>query len=222
MGWKLLTSAACCRRLQARRSRGWLALLCLAAALPCAGRSARAEPDLQRSEIRRSRARRALSSAARSAASTSIPRSSWQSPVSDAWAAARAPTICAGWCSRARRSAARSIPRALPIRPMSARPGHGNWQAMSLQPDDGIVLSYFFGPGFNDGDIMATAPNRKSLGSNVLFREALDLGYHITPVYRFPRISTTSRTAASPSRTRASTMSAFASASVSEPATGAA
>ncbi len=53
-----------------------------------------------------------------------------------------------------------------------------------VQPSDGIVLSYFFGPGFNDGDIVATAPNRKSLGSHVLFREALELGYLITPLYQ--------------------------------------
>ena len=53
-----------------------------------------------------------------------------------------------------------------------------------VQPADGIVLSYFFGPGFNDGDIVATAPDRKSLGSHILFREALELGYLITPVYQ--------------------------------------
>ena len=59
------------------------------------------------------------------------------------------------------------------------------WQLASnlLRPDDGIALSYFFGPAFNDGDIIAKAPNRKSLGSHVLFREALELGYRITPVY---------------------------------------
>jgi hypothetical protein len=51
-----------------------------------------------------------------------------------------------------------------------------------LRPGDGVALSYFFGPGFNDGDVIATAPNRKSLGSHVLFREALELGYRITPV----------------------------------------
>ncbi|MGE5269290.1 MAG: acyloxyacyl hydrolase [Thiohalocapsa sp.] len=53
-----------------------------------------------------------------------------------------------------------------------------------VQPADGLVLSYFFGPGFNDGDIVATAPDRKSLGSHILFREALELGYLITPVYQ--------------------------------------
>jgi len=45
------------------------------------------------------------------------------------------------------------------------------------QPQDGVVFSYFFGPGFNDGDIIARRPDHKSLGSHVLFREAFELGY---------------------------------------------
>jgi lipid A 3-O-deacylase len=59
-----------------------------------------------------------------------------------------------------------------------------SWQLASnlVQPDDGIELDFFFGPGFNDGDIIGTAPDRKSLGSHVLFREALDLGYRISPI----------------------------------------
>jgi lipid A 3-O-deacylase PagL len=49
-----------------------------------------------------------------------------------------------------------------------------------LRPDDGITFGVFFGPGFNDGDIVApTGSNRKSLGSHVLFRESLELGYRI-------------------------------------------
>ena len=60
------------------------------------------------------------------------------------------------------------------------------WQLASnvLKPDDGITFGIFFGPSFNDGQIVATKPNRKSLGSNVLFRESLELGYRITPVYQ--------------------------------------
>lgn len=58
------------------------------------------------------------------------------------------------------------------------------WQLLSnvVQPGDGIVLSYFFGPGFNNGDIASNRPDHKALGSHILFREALDLGYRITPV----------------------------------------
>jgi hypothetical protein len=53
-----------------------------------------------------------------------------------------------------------------------------------VRPDDGITFGIFFGPGFNDGDIVATQPDRKSLGANVLFREALELGYRINPVWQ--------------------------------------
>jgi hypothetical protein len=60
------------------------------------------------------------------------------------------------------------------------------WQLVSnvVRPDDGITFGIFFGPGFNDGDIVATQPDRKSLGANVLFREALELGYRINPVWQ--------------------------------------
>jgi lipid A 3-O-deacylase len=60
------------------------------------------------------------------------------------------------------------------------------WQLVSnvLQPDDGITFGIFFGPSVNDGQIVAAKPNRKSLGSNVLFRESFELGYCITPIYQ--------------------------------------
>jgi len=59
-----------------------------------------------------------------------------------------------------------------------------SWQLASniLQPGDGLTVSYFFGPGFNDGETRPTRPNRKALGSNILFREALEFGYRINPV----------------------------------------
>lgn len=52
-----------------------------------------------------------------------------------------------------------------------------------VQPNDALTFGIFFGPGFNDGDIVSQSPKRKSLGSNVLFREAFELGYLITPQY---------------------------------------
>ena len=60
-----------------------------------------------------------------------------------------------------------------------------SWMLMSniINPGDGIVFGYFFGPGFNDGEIQSTSDNRKSLGSHILFREALDLGYQINPTW---------------------------------------
>jgi hypothetical protein len=52
-----------------------------------------------------------------------------------------------------------------------------------LNPGDGFTFGIFFGPGFNDGNIGPPRPDRKALGSHVLFREALELGYRITPRY---------------------------------------
>jgi hypothetical protein len=58
------------------------------------------------------------------------------------------------------------------------------WQLASnvLMPGDGITAGIFFGPSFNDGETTPTRPNHKALGSNVLFREALEIGYRINPV----------------------------------------
>jgi lipid A 3-O-deacylase len=60
------------------------------------------------------------------------------------------------------------------------------WQLVSniLIPDDGLTFGIFFGPSFNDGELRTSRPDRKSLGSNVLFREAFELGYRINPVYQ--------------------------------------
>jgi hypothetical protein len=52
-----------------------------------------------------------------------------------------------------------------------------------INPGDGIALGYFFGPGFNDGKIGPAPPDRQALGSYVLFREAVDLGYQINPTW---------------------------------------
>jgi hypothetical protein len=59
------------------------------------------------------------------------------------------------------------------------------WQLAGdvLRPGDGITFGLFEGPSFNTGDIVATAANRKNLGSHVLFREAAELGYRIDPVW---------------------------------------
>jgi hypothetical protein len=52
-----------------------------------------------------------------------------------------------------------------------------------VNPGDGIILGYFFGPGFNDGQLHNGNTTRKALGSHILFREALDLGYQINPTW---------------------------------------
>jgi lipid A 3-O-deacylase len=60
-----------------------------------------------------------------------------------------------------------------------------SWMLASniINPGDGIVLGYFFGPGFNDGQLHNGNAERKALGSHVLFREALDLGYQINSTW---------------------------------------
>jgi lipid A 3-O-deacylase len=54
-----------------------------------------------------------------------------------------------------------------------------------LRDGDGFYVEGTLGGGWNDGKINVSAPlesqQRKSLGSNALFREDLDIGYHITP-----------------------------------------
>lgn len=58
------------------------------------------------------------------------------------------------------------------------------WQLVGniLLLGDGITAGIFFGGSVNDGETTPTRPNRKALGSNVLFREALEIGYRINPV----------------------------------------
>jgi len=51
-----------------------------------------------------------------------------------------------------------------------------------LRPGDGVTFGIFFDPEFNDGLIVSNRPDRKSLGSHVLFREAFELGYMVTPL----------------------------------------
>jgi hypothetical protein len=60
------------------------------------------------------------------------------------------------------------------------------WQLLSniMLPNDGLTFGIFFGPSFNDGNLRTPQPDRKSLGSNILFREAFELGYRINPVYQ--------------------------------------
>ena len=58
------------------------------------------------------------------------------------------------------------------------------WELASnvLAPTDGITFGIFFGPSFNDGSIVSSKSDVKSLGSNVLFREGFELGYRVTPL----------------------------------------
>lgn len=52
-----------------------------------------------------------------------------------------------------------------------------------INPGDGFTFGIFFGPGFNDGNLRPSRPDRKALGSHILFRPAIEFGYRITPQY---------------------------------------
>jgi lipid A 3-O-deacylase len=60
-----------------------------------------------------------------------------------------------------------------------------NWSWMLanniFQPGDGFSAGIFFGGAANDGEIVSSRSDRKSLGSHILFREELTVGYWITP-----------------------------------------
>jgi len=49
-----------------------------------------------------------------------------------------------------------------------------------LRPDDGIFLNGSLGGAYQDGYTNSPAPQRKELGSPVLFRESIELGYQAT------------------------------------------
>lgn len=52
-----------------------------------------------------------------------------------------------------------------------------------INPGDGFTFGIFFGPEFNDGNLTPSRPDRKALGSHILFRPAIEFGYRITPQY---------------------------------------
>lgn len=103
------------------------------------------------------------------------------SPVADAWAASLPWYL--GWMVQPRPTIGGEINTS----------GYTNqayfgltwtWQLASnvMMPGDGFTVGIFFGPSFNDGETAPRRPNRKALGSNVLFREGLEIGYRINPV----------------------------------------
>ena len=54
---------------------------------------------------------------------------------------------------------------------------NGGW----LWPDHAVFFAISFGPAFNTGHVHSTDPGKLSIGSNVLFHPAIELGYRITP-----------------------------------------
>jgi lipid A 3-O-deacylase len=63
------------------------------------------------------------------------------------------------------------------------------WGGVFYEPGwgrgDGFFGYFTFGPAVHDGKLDTTDPNRKSLGSRVLFREAIDLGYRFNDTVSF-------------------------------------
>jgi lipid A 3-O-deacylase len=166
-----------------RRNRGLLAVVCLAAAAIVAAGAAHAQ-NLTYSELKFGALAHDVHFLGGKEHGVDLnPEIIFQSPVADAWADTVPPYL--RWMLQPRPTIGGEINTA-GFTNQAYIGATWTWQLASnlLQPGDGIALSYFFGPGFNDGDIIGTAPDRKSLGSHVLFREALELGYRITPVYQ--------------------------------------
>ena len=51
-----------------------------------------------------------------------------------------------------------------------------------FRPEDALEFSYLFGPALNDGHRATPRPDRKALGSNVLFHLGAEITYRISPV----------------------------------------
>jgi len=171
-----------CRGPKARRSRRWLAVLCLAAAwlAPAAVRA----QNLTFGEVKLGILAHDVHFLGGKERGVDVnPEIIFASPVADAWTASLPPYLA--WMVQPRPTIGGEI-NTSGFTDQAYVGATWTWQLAGnvVRPDDGIALSYFFGPAFNDGDIIGKAPDRKSLGSHVLFREALELGYRITPIYQ--------------------------------------
>ena len=104
-----------------------------------------------------------------------------QSPIPDAWAASVPWWI--RWTTQPRPTIGGSVNSAGDTDQfyLGATWTWQLWQNV-LRPGDGITASLFWGPGFNDGLTVSNSPNRKSLGSHILYREAIEFGYQVTPI----------------------------------------
>jgi lipid A 3-O-deacylase len=181
-GQQMFARVACWLGLQARCNRGWLAILYLAAVTSLAPAAAHAE-NLTYGEVTFGVLGHDVHFLGGKEHGVDLnPELILPSPVDDAWTASLPPYLA--WMVQPRPTVGGEI-NTSGFTDQAYFGATWSWQLASnvVRPDDGIELSYFFGPGFNNGDIIGTAPDRKSLGSHVLFREALDLGYRITPVY---------------------------------------
>ena len=154
--------------LEARRERRWRVLLVLAAAAiwPAAGAHAQ---NLSFNELKFGvLAHDSHFLGGKEHGIDLNPEVIFASPVSDAWAAGLPPYL--RWM----------------VQPRPTFGGEFNLSGFTNQYYFGATWTWllpgnftfgiFFGPEFNDGQIVSSRPDRKSLGSHVLFREALELG----------------------------------------------
>ena len=169
-------------RPQARRTRGWLNLLCLAAAMALVPAGAQAQ-NLTYGELKFGVLKHDATFLGGKEKGIDLnPEVIFPSPVPDSWVAA-VPWYL-GWMIQPRPT----LGAAFNLSGFTNQYYFGatwTWQLVGnvLMPGDGITFGIFFGPGFNDGQLTPIDPARKALGSNVLFREALELGYRINPVW---------------------------------------
>jgi hypothetical protein len=183
VGWGMAASEARSRGRKTRRGGGWLAVAMVAAAAFLASAAAQAQ-NLTYSEVKFGVLAHDVHFLGGKEHGVDLnPEILLPSPFADAWAAGLPWYI--GWMVQPRPTIGGEFNTS----------GFTNqyyfgatwtWQLASnvVMPGDGVTFGIFFGPSFNDGDIIGKAPNRKSLGANVLFREAFELGYQITPVYQ--------------------------------------
>jgi lipid A 3-O-deacylase len=166
-----------------RRNRGLLAVLCLGAAA-CLAPAAAPAQNLAYGEVKFGILAHDVHFFGGKESGVDLnPEILLPSPIADAWAAGLPWYI--GWMVQPRPTFGGEFNTSGFTNQYYFGPTW-TWQLVSnvLQPGDGITFGIFFGPSFNDGQSVATKPNRKSLGANVLFRESLELGYRITPIYQ--------------------------------------
>src|SRR6266852_762940 len=183
----MVASKARCPRPRIRRNGAWLAVLYLCAAASFAPDAANAQ-NLTYSEVKLGILAHDVHFLGGKEHGVDLnPEIILQSPFSDAWAASQPWYL--QWMAQPRPTLGGEI-NTSGFTSQAYFGATWTWQLASnlLRPDDGIALGFFFGPSFNDGDIIGKKPNRKSLGSHVLFREALELGYRINPIYQISGI----------------------------------
>ena len=169
-------------RPQAGRNRGWLILLCLAVAAALTPTGARAQ-NLTYGELKLGVMQHDAHFLGGIEKGIDInPEVIFPSPIPDAWVAS-VPWYL-GWMIQPKPT----LGGMFNTRSFTNQYYFGatwTWQLAGnvLMPGDGITFGIFFGPGFNDGQTTPIDPTRKALGYNVLFREALELGYRINPVW---------------------------------------